>query len=50
MIILEIKYSDLNNNEIDKVINSFPFRLNKNSKFINGMKMIHKYWITLIDI
>jgi len=43
MIILEIKYSDLNNNEIDKVINSFPFRLNKNSKFINGMKMIHKY-------
>lgn len=43
LIILEIKYSESCYKEIDKVINSFPFRLNKNSKFINGMNLIHKY-------
>jgi SPX domain protein involved in polyphosphate accumulation len=43
MIILEIKYSNLDCEDIDKVINSFPFRLNKNSKYINGMNLLHNF-------
>lgn len=36
-IVVELKYDQPMNDEADKITNQFPFRLNKNSKFVAGM-------------
>ncbi len=35
--VVELKYDEQYNNEADTITNQFPFRLNKNSKFVAGM-------------
>ncbi|MEN8115696.1 MAG: polyphosphate polymerase domain-containing protein [Bacteroidota bacterium] len=36
-IVVELKYDEIWNSEADKITNQFPFRLDKNSKFVAGM-------------
>ncbi len=35
--VVELKYDEQYNNEADTITNQFPFRLNKNSKFVAGI-------------
>ena len=39
-LVLELKYSKELDHEANTISNSFPFRLNKNSKFVSGMAFI----------
>jgi len=39
--ILELKYDFEYDSEADKISKSFPFRLSKNSKYVNGMSYFH---------
>ncbi len=39
-IVMELKYDQVFENEAAGISNSFPFRLNKNSKFVSGMAFI----------
>jgi len=39
--IVEIKYAVTHDTEVDKICDSFPFRLNKNSKYINALNSIY---------
>lgn len=40
-IILELKYDFEYDNDADKISCSFPFRITKNSKYVNGMSYFH---------
>lgn len=35
--VLELKYDEIHDSEAQKITNQFPFRLDKNSKFVSGM-------------
>tara|TARA_B100001059_G_scaffold233661_1_gene274209 strand:+ start:434 stop:1123 length:690 start_codon:yes stop_codon:yes gene_type:complete len=39
--ILEIKYNDLYDDNVNAITNSFPFRMTKNSKYVNGIEAIY---------
>ena len=36
--VVELKYDEIWNSEAEKITNQFPFRLDKNSKFVAGLK------------
>ena len=38
--IIELKYNQKEDNIVSEITNSFPFRLSRNSKYINGFKLI----------
>ena len=42
-IIMEIKYKEAYDKNSEKISNFFPFRLSKNSKYIEGIKEINKF-------
>ena len=39
--ILEIKYNDPFDDEVSRITNNFPFRMTKNSKYVNGINSIY---------
>ena len=39
--IIELKYDKNYDNDANSITNSFPFRLSKNSKYVNGLGLIH---------
>ena len=39
--VLEIKYNDLLDENVNTITNNFPFRMTKNSKYVNGMQFIY---------
>ena len=41
--IVELKYKLEHDNLANKVTTQFPFRLNKNSKYVNGMNTIKQF-------
>ena len=41
-IVLEIKYNDENDDRINFITNNFPFRLTKNSKYVNAVNIIYQ--------
>ena len=49
-IILEIKYNLDDDKIIDKITNSFPFRLTKNSKYITGVSRLYDEYNSDYDI
>lgn len=38
-LILELKYDEKNELNVKEIVNKFPFRLSKNSKFVNGLEL-----------
>ena len=40
-IVLELKYSDEDDEAARLITNQFPFRLTKNSKYVNGLEKLH---------
>mgnify|MGYP000064482483 CR=1 FL=1 len=41
--IVELKYALNDDNDANKVSGQFPFRLNKNSKYVNGVNTIKQF-------
>lgn len=41
--ILEIKYDDIFDDNVNRITNSFPFRMTKNSKYVNGIDAIYSH-------
>ena len=41
--ILEIKYNDIYDDNVNNITNSFPFRMTKNSKYVNGIESIYSF-------
>ena len=39
--VLEIKYNDMSDDNVNHITNSFPFRMTKNSKYVNGIESIY---------
>lgn len=39
-VILEVKYNSKNDYTVDKIVNYFPFRMTKNSKYVNGINAL----------
>ena len=39
--VLEIKYNALLDENVNTITNNFPFRMTKNSKYVNGMQFIY---------
>jgi len=42
-IIVELKYDYILENEARSIINAFPFRMTKNSKYVNGLLALNNY-------
>ena len=42
-VILEIKYNDNNDENVNLITNNFPFRMTKNSKYVNGVEAIYSF-------
>ena len=42
-LIMEIKYHRSQDHLIDGLTQHFPFRVSKNSKYVNGIKMIYRF-------
>ena len=40
IVILELKYNSDKGTEAESIINKFPFRISKNSKYVNGLKFL----------
>ena len=40
-VILEIKYNDSNDDNVNLITNNFPFRMTKNSKYVNGVDAVY---------
>jgi hypothetical protein len=40
-VVIEIKYLEKNDKYIDKITNSFPFRLTRSSKYVQGVRMVN---------
>ncbi|VEN74470.1 conserved hypothetical protein [Candidatus Desulfarcum epimagneticum] len=40
-IVIELKYESRHDNNADRIINSFPFRVTRNSKYVNGIKNLY---------
>ncbi len=41
-VILELKYSQEDNNNVSAISSQFPFRMTKNSKYVNGIECFNK--------
>jgi len=41
-VVLELKYDKDKDHHADSIISRFPFRLTKNSKFVNGIKRVYE--------
>ena len=41
--VLEIKYNDMFDDNVNHITNSFPFRMTKNSKYVNGVDLIYLF-------
>jgi len=41
--IVELKYGLMDDNEASSIVTQFPFRLNKNSKYVNGINTIKQF-------
>lgn len=42
-IILEIKYNDSKDDNVNFITNNFPFRMTKNSKYVNGVDALYSF-------
>ena len=40
-IIIEIKYSMKDDDEVQMITNQFPFRLTRNSKYVQGLSLVN---------
>ena len=41
-VILELKYQEEYDEEANSIINQFPFRLSKSSKYVNGIQQLNQ--------
>ena len=42
-IVLELKYNFADDKDAEKITRDFPFRLSKNSKYVNGINICYLY-------
>jgi SPX domain protein involved in polyphosphate accumulation len=42
-VVLEIKYNDNNDENVNLITNNFPFRMTKNSKYVNGIEAVYEF-------
>ncbi|MDA8734218.1 polyphosphate polymerase domain-containing protein [Flavobacteriaceae bacterium] len=41
-IVLELKYNDQNDDDVSLITQNFPFRMTKNSKYVNGIESVYE--------
>lgn len=41
-IVLELKYNDKNDDDVSLITQNFPFRMTKNSKYVNGIESVYE--------